>query len=80
MACWLTWLGFAALVAVATYFFGVLSIGLGLLIDGFTCIRTGLAATDGRRTALLAVGSLSILLPILVLVDVLTGGIVVTVR
>lgn len=74
------WIGFAALVAVAVYFFGGFAICAALLVVSSACVRAGMSVSGWRRVALISAGALLILLPAFFVVDVLAGTSVLTVR
>ena len=74
------WIGFAALVAVAVYFFGGFAICAALLVVSFACVRAGMSVSGWRRFALISTGALLIFLPAFFVVDALAGTSVLTVR
>jgi hypothetical protein len=74
------WGVFILVVVVATWLVGPLALMVLAMVAGLTLIGTGIRSTGWPRPALIVIGTLILLTPVLMFVDVAFGHWVVTVR
>lgn len=74
------WAMFALVVIVATMLFGSLALMVLSAVAGAALIVSGVRARSWPRPVLIVVGSLLVLAPTLLLIDMATGNFVISVR
>lgn len=74
------WAVFALVVTAATMLFGWLALIILLMVAGVLLIISGIRATGWPRPVLIGIGTLLVLAPMALLIDMVTGSIVLVVE